>query len=115
MDDNTTKVVLAAIVLAFVVAIMRQFDRVSLHVQRLRLDIFGVLSVGASVLSVVMQRRRRSNRSRAERRGDVGRSTGFIQGSFARTNTIQAMLGSYDIDIVVVTHPDDDHLYGLLR
>jgi hypothetical protein len=36
MDDNSTKVVLTALVLAFVVAITRRFDRVSLRIEQLR-------------------------------------------------------------------------------
>ena len=34
MDDNTTKVVLTAIVFAFVVVIMQRFDRVLLRIER---------------------------------------------------------------------------------
>jgi hypothetical protein len=54
MDNNTTKVVLAAIVLAFVVAVMRRFDRVSLRIEQLKIDIFGLLKVSTSLLDVAM-------------------------------------------------------------
>jgi len=115
MDDNTTKVVLTAIVLAFVVAVMRQFDRVSLHIERLRLDIFGLLKVGTNVLNIAMQRRQRSKRRRVSRSGDITWAAPFMKGSFALTNAIRVVPGNHDIDMFVVTHPDDDHRHGLLH
>jgi phosphoribosyl 1,2-cyclic phosphodiesterase len=115
MDDNTTKVVLTAIVLAFVVAIMRQFDRVSLHIERLKIDIFGLLKVGATVLNVAMQRRQRSKRCRVNHSDDIAWAAAFAQGSFALNNTIRRVPGNHDIDMIVVTHPDGDHLNGLLH
>jgi hypothetical protein len=115
MDDNTTKVVLTAIVLAFVVAIMRQFDRVSLHIERLRLNVFGLLKVGTSVLNIAMQRRQRPKRRRVSRSGDITWAAPFLQGSFALTDAMRLVPGDYDIDMFVVTHPDDDHLHGLVH
>jgi hypothetical protein len=114
MDDNTTKVVLTAIALAFVLAIMWGFDRVSLRIERLKIDIFGLLKVSANLLNVALHRRRRSKRRWINPGGDIARAP-FPQGSFALANGIMVVLGNHDIDLLVITHPDDDHLYGLLH
>jgi hypothetical protein len=60
MDDNTTKVAITAIALAFILAIMWGFDRVSLRIERLKIDIFGLLKV--STISRNVARRRRPKR-----------------------------------------------------
>lgn len=111
MDDNTTKVVLTAIALAFVLAITRRFDRVSLRIERLKIDIFGLLKVSTSLLNVAMQRRRRSKLRWVYHGDDIARAP-FPQGSFALANIIMVS-GNHDIDRIVVTHPDSDHLNGL--
>lgn len=110
MDDNTTKVVLTAIALAFVLAIMRQFDRVSLHIERLRIDIFGLLKISTNLLNVAMQRRQRSKRRRVNHGDDLAWAP-FPQGSFALAGIIMVP-GNHDIhvDRIVVTHRDSDHL-----
>jgi hypothetical protein len=110
MDDNTTRVVLTAIALAFVLAIMRRFDRVSLRVERLKIDIFGLLKISTNLLNVAMQRRR--SKRRWVNHGDDIAWASFMQGSFALANIIMVP-GDHDIDWIVVTHPDDDHLDGL--
>jgi hypothetical protein len=110
MDDNTTKVVLTAIALAFVLAITRRFDRVSLRIERLKIDILGLLKVSTSLLNVAMQRRRRTKRWVYH--GDDIAWAPFPQGSFALANIIMVP-GNHDIDRIVVTHPDSDHLDGL--
>ncbi len=45
------------------------------------------------------------------------RSSPFAQGSFALQNHIRLVPGNHDtnIDMIVITHPDDDHLNGLVR
>jgi hypothetical protein len=111
MDDNITKVVLTAIALAFVLAIMRQFDRVSLHIERLRIHIFGLLKISTNLLNVAMQRRRRSKRRWVHHGDDIAWAP-VPQGSFAFANIIMVP-GNHDIDRIVVTHPDSDHLDGL--
>jgi hypothetical protein len=111
MDDNTTKVVLAAIALAFVLAVMRGLDRVSLRVERLKIDIFGLLKISTNLLNVAMQRRRRCKR-RWVNPGDDSARAPFPQGSFALANIIMVP-DNRNIDWMVVTHPDDDHLDGL--
>jgi hypothetical protein len=113
MDDNSTKVLLAAIVLAVVVAITRRFDHVSLRIEQLRIDVFGLLKVSTNLLNVAMQRRLRTKRRRANHRGNVAWAAPFLQGSFALTDVIRVVPGNHDIDMIVVTHPDDDHLNDL--
>lgn len=108
MDDNTTKVALTAIVLAFVVVIMRRFDRVSLHVERLKLDIFGLLKVGVGALQVAVQRGQEAKRRGINHRGGIVQAAPFMQGG-----AILTIPGNHDIDRIVVTHFDDDHLHGL--
>ena len=103
MDDNTTKVVLTAIALAFVLAIMRRFDRVSLRIEQLKIDIFGLLKVSTSLLNVAMQRRR--PKRRWIKHGDDIAWAPFSQGSFALADIIMVP-GNHDIDRIVVTHPE---------
>jgi phosphoribosyl 1,2-cyclic phosphodiesterase len=112
MDDNTTKVVLTAIALAFVLAIMRRFDRVSLHIERLRINIFGLLKISTRLLNVAMHRRRSRPRG-VTHGGNIAWGTPFFRGSFALANAILVVPGNHDIDMIVVTHPNDDHLNGL--
>jgi hypothetical protein len=114
MDDNTTRVVLIAIVLAFVAVTVRRFDRVSLRVERLRFDIFGLLKVSVGVLMVAMRRRQGSKRRRINLSSGIARAAPFIQSRFASSSAIRMVLGDCDIDMFVVTHPDDDHVNGLL-
>jgi phosphoribosyl 1,2-cyclic phosphodiesterase len=111
MDDNTTKVVLTAIALAFVLAITGRFDRVSLHIERLRIDIFGLLKISTSLLNVAMHRRRRPRRRWVNHGEDIAWAP-FLPGSFALANIIMVP-GNHGIDRIVVTHSDDDHVNGL--
>jgi hypothetical protein len=114
MDDNTTRVVLTVVVLAFVVVTVRWFDRVSLRIERLRFNIFGLLKVRAGVLMVAMRRRQGSKRCRTNLSSGIARAAPFIQGRFASSSAIRVVLGDCDINMFVVTHPDDDHVNGLL-
>jgi hypothetical protein len=113
MDDNTTKVVLIAIVLAFVVALIRRFDRISLRIERLKIDIFGLLKIGASLLDITMQGRRRRKRRRLNQSGDVAWPPPRLHCSFAFADGITIVPGNHDIDVFIVTHPDEDHLHAL--
>jgi hypothetical protein len=113
MDDNTTKVVLTAIALAFVLAVIRGFDRVSLRIERLKIDLFGLLKISTNLLNVAMQRQRRVKR-RWVNHGDDTVWAPFPQGSFALASIIMVP-GNHDIDRIVVTHPDSDHFDGLGR
>ena len=108
------KVLLTAIVLAFVLAIMRQFDRVSLHVERLRLDILGLLKLSAGLLKVAVRGRLKRRAVNLSRNTGAAAAVMFPQGSFARGGTI-LVPGNHDIDVIVITHPDDDHFTGFLR
>jgi hypothetical protein len=115
MDNNTAKVLLTAIVLAFVLAIMRQFDRVSLHVEQLRLDILGLLKLSPGLLKVAAWRRPKRHAVNLSRNTEAAAAVMFPQGSFARRGVIPVP-GNHDIDInmiIIITHPDDDHLAGV--
>jgi hypothetical protein len=105
MDDNTTKVLVIAIVLAFVFAIMRQFDRLSLHLEGLKLDILGLLKLRTGALKVTMQRH--------PERPSIAHAARFMHGSFAMDSVVWP--GNHDIDMIIVTHPDADHCNGLLN
>src|SRR5215469_2324644 len=67
MDDNTTKVVLTVIALAFVLAVIRQFDRVSLHIERLRIDILARAAMSEGPRREKWAARRSSSAERSPR------------------------------------------------
>jgi phosphoribosyl 1,2-cyclic phosphodiesterase len=54
-----------------------------------------------------------SRQRRVNHSGEITWAAPFFQGSFALTNAIRVMPGNHDIDMIVVTHPDSDHLNGL--
>jgi hypothetical protein len=114
MDDNTAKVLLIAIVLAFVYAILRRFDRVTIRVERLRLEILGLVKLGTGMLKVAAERWKPERRT-ISFSGDIPETLHFMQGSFALTQAIRIVPGNHDIDIIAVTQPDDDHRNGLIR
>jgi hypothetical protein len=104
MDDNIATVLLAAIILGFVVLVTRQFDRVSLHLERLNLHILGLLKLSIQAIKITMQRRPESRQ---------WASTRLMQGSFAPARALSA--GDHGIDMIVVSNPDDDHSNGLVH
>ncbi len=102
MDDNTTKVMLTAIIFASLVAVLWRFGRVSLDVERLNFNLLGWLKLSMGALKVTLQRH-----------PEQYANSPFVQGSVAlRTKILQ---GSHDVDFIVLTHPDADHRDGLLH
>jgi hypothetical protein len=118
MDDNTTKVLLAAIVLVFLFACIRRFDRVSLRLERLSLNIVGLLKLGTGALELALQRKPLAQPSRIPLNGDMEAENWqqafapYLQGSSSISSAIQAAAG-HGIDMFILTHPDRDHQKGL--
>jgi hypothetical protein len=90
MDDNTTKVLLAAIFVALIVAVIRQSGGVSLRLERLDLSLLGWLKLSIRTLKVTLQQH-------SERGTDE-----------------PLMIASGNVDLIVLTHLDSDHRNGLL-
>jgi len=73
-------------------------------------------------INVALPARKRSPRRQPKQRptfvsGDTSRSSAFAQGSFALPKSIRLVPGNHDIgiDVIVMTHSDDDHRKGLVQ
>lgn len=112
MDDNTARVLLTATIMVFLFACLRRFDRVSLHIERLSFNVLGLLKLSTSILQLVLRRRRQPQPYIID---CTVKDWAQIMGRSLRDggDFIRFPHHGYNIDLVVTTHPDDDHRNGL--